>query len=137
MAGPVWARTTAGSGSDSSSTNSRPREALMLPIVLAAALTGMSPDPDPNRAAAGRELFANEGWYQEAEGKEQAFVGVLRRVDRGAGVAGFGRYNPYRLHMDGGAVREVYVGGQLDVLTPYVDKKIRLTGKAVDMEVEG
>ncbi|HYT93589.1 MAG TPA: hypothetical protein VEL76_33025, partial [Gemmataceae bacterium] len=47
-----------------------------------------------------KELFANEGWYKSQKGEEQAFVGVLQKIDRGKGVAGFGRFNPYRLVMN-------------------------------------
>jgi hypothetical protein len=83
------------------------------------------------------ELFAKEAWYKSAKGDEQPFVGVLRKAERGKGIVGFGRYNPFRLEMDGNKVREVYVGGKPNLLDPYVGKKIKLVGKAVDMEVEG
>lgn len=91
-----------------------------------------APEP-PGR----RELFAREGWYRGQAGKEQVFAGVLQRAERGKGVAGFGRFNPYRLVMAGKKVREVYVGGRSELLEPYVGKRVRITGKAVDMEVEG
>lgn len=83
------------------------------------------------------ELFAKEAWYKDAKGPEQAFVGVLKKADRGKGIVGFGRFNPFRLEMEGGKVREVYVGAQGKRLDPYVGKRIKLVGKAVDMEVEG
>ena len=81
-----------------------------------------------------KDLFAKEDWYKGQPGKEQTFEGVLQRARRGG--AGFGRFNPYRLRMRGGT-REVYVGSQGQLLEPYVGKRVRLTGKAVDMEVEG
>jgi hypothetical protein len=80
------------------------------------------------------ELFAAEDWYRGQKGKEEEFVGVLERVKEGG--VGFGRFNPYRLRMEK-EVREVYVGGKTEVLAPYVGKKVKLIGKAVDMEVEG
>jgi hypothetical protein len=86
------------------------------------------------------ELFAKEDWYKSQAGKEQSFTGVLRKVERGKGVAGFGRFNPYTLDIDTEGerhTRAVYVGGKLDILAPYVGKRVTLTGKAVDMEVEG
>jgi PrcB C-terminal len=89
------------------------------------------PDPDPV------ELFAKEGWYKDAKGAEVEFVGVLRKAKQDDNVVGFGRNNPFRLEMDGNKVREVHVGGNLKILDPYVGKKIKLVGKAVDMEVEG
>jgi len=81
------------------------------------------------------ELFAGEDWYKKQEGKETEFVGVLKKIDRG-GRIGFGRMNPYRLEMKGDS-REVYVGGKRDILNAYVGKTIKLTGKAVDIGVEG
>ena len=83
------------------------------------------------------DLFAKEAWYKNTKGEVQEFVGVLRKTERGGNVIGFGRNNPFRLEMDGNKVREVYVGGNLKLLDPYVGKKIKLVGKAVDMEVEG
>ncbi len=83
------------------------------------------------------ELFGKEAWYKEAKGDVQNFTGVLKKSERGKGVVGFGRFNPFRLEMDGGKVREVYVGAQGKLLDPYVNKKITLIGKPVDMEVEG
>src|SRR5262245_51246623 len=85
------------------------------------------------------ELFAKESWYKEQEGKEQPFVGTLHKMDR-KGKVGFGRFNPYTLVMETDGkktTREVYVGGKLDILDPYVGKKIKLIGKPVDIGVEG
>ncbi len=81
-----------------------------------------------------KELFANENWYKNQKGKEETFEGTLEFKEQ-KGV-GFGRYNPYRLVMKNDA-REVYVGSQGKLLQPYIGKRIRLIGKAVDMEVEG
>src|SRR5262249_19758275 len=104
-----------------------------------------------------KELFAQEKWYQDQKGNEEEFVGLLERQGDG-GKVGFGRSNPYRLVMivqlrtvqvvDGrfvevpvGApmteVREVHGGGKPELLAPYVGKRIKLVGKAVNMEVEG
>ena len=94
------------------------------------------PDPDAHPPAR-RELFAAEPWYKGMEGKEQTFIGTLSRVDRGKDVVGFGRFNPYRLKLADGQVREVHVGGRPELLAPYAGRRVRLIGKAVDMEVEG
>jgi lipoprotein NlpI len=86
------------------------------------------------------ELFAKEGWYKSQKGAEKDFVGVLHKMDKKKGVVGIGRFNPYYLVMEADgktATREVYVGGKPDILTPYVGKKIKLTGKAVELEVVG
>ena len=104
----------------------------MLTLTLTVAMLGVGQGPPPEV-----ELFAKEGWYKETKGEVQNFVGVLKKAERGKNVVGFGRYNPFRLEMDGGKVREVYVGGNPKILDPYVGKKVTLVGKAVDMEVEG
>lgn len=109
---------------------------LLLTVSLSGACCGAAGDA-PAKAPAKLELFAKEDWYRGQEGNEQDFVGVLRKTGRGKGVVGFGRFNPYRLEMAAGKVREVYVGGKPEILTPYVGKKVKLTGKPVDMEVEG
>src|SRR5436190_18672153 len=83
------------------------------------------------------ELFAKEEWYKNTKGEVQNFVGILRKSERGKGIVGFGRTNPFRLEMDGNKIREVYVGGKPNLLDPYIGKKVKLIGKAVDMEVEG
>jgi hypothetical protein len=82
------------------------------------------------------ELFAKEAWYKDQKGAEEEFVGVLRKSKMDGGV-GFGRMNPFRLEMDGNKIREVYVGGNLKILDPYIGQKIKFVGKAVVMEVEG
>jgi hypothetical protein len=85
-----------------------------------------------------KELFAQEDWYKSQPGKEQTFVGVVQKA-AGGGI-GFGRFNPYRLVMTAGKlkeVREIYIGGQQQQLAPYVGKTVKIIGKAVDMEVVG
>lgn len=81
------------------------------------------------------KLFADEAWYKQHPGEEQAFEGMLEKVDRG-GAFGFGRFNPFRLTLKDDT-REVYMGGQLRTLEPFVGKRIRLRGKAVEIGVEG
>jgi hypothetical protein len=97
--------------------------------------------PPPGETPAKRELFAAEEWYKKQKGEERSFVGLLERMPgSGPGTVGFARTNPYRLVMeekDKKSVREIHVGGKSELLTPYVGKKAKLIGKAVDMEVEG
>jgi hypothetical protein len=113
----------------------------MLTALLLTVCSGVNAD-EPARAElpAKKELFAREEFYRNQEGKEETFIGTLRKSDRGKGVVGFGRFNPFRLEMNvnGKAdVREVYSGGKSELLDPYVGKRVKLTGKAVNMEVEG
>ncbi len=111
-------------------------------VVLLAAILCTAPAEAPKKAPppATKELFAKEAWYKDQKGKEQVFVGTLRYAPRAKGVVGFGRHNPYTLEMNVGGkkdVREVYVGGKPDLLTPYVDKAVKITGKPVELEVVG
>lgn len=101
----------------------------MFSALVLCTLAAAGGDPAPRL-----ELFAKEGWYREQEGKEQDFIGTLRSV--GKGGFGFGRFNPFRLEMDKD-VREVYIGGKPDILTAYVGLKVKITGKPVEIGVEG
>jgi hypothetical protein len=95
-------------------------------------------DVPAKEPAAILELFAEEVGYLAQNAKEEDFIGVLEKVN--TPEVGFDRFNPYRLVMSDGdkkTTREVYVEGKTDILHPYVGKTIKLTGKAVDTEVEG
>ncbi len=83
------------------------------------------------------ELFAKEDFYKELKAPVQNFTGILKKTDRGDNVVGIGRYNAFRLEMDGGKVREVYVGAQAKRFDPYVGKNVKLIGKAMEIEVVG
>src|SRR5262249_33217541 len=116
-------------------------EEIMTTALLLALFVGAAEDPKPADKEPPAKLgrVAKEDFYKTQGGKEEDFVGVVQKVKGGGGV-GFGRFNPYRLEMkkDGKTtVREIYVGGKKDVLDPYVGKTVKVTGKAVDMEVEG
>ena len=115
----------------------------MLATLTAALLFAAPPAAagDNDAPPAKRELFAGETWYKDQKADEKDFVGTLSKApERPGGTVGFGRFNAYRLTMnDNGkpAVREVYAGAHPELLAPYVSKKVKLTGKAVDTEVEG
>ena len=108
---------------------------LLLAVALGGSVVEDKVDPLKQVPPGKKELFAREKWYQDQEGKEQDFVGVLEKVDRG-GRVGFGRFNPYRLKMKDD-VREVYIGGKPQILAEYVGRKVKLSGKAVNIGVEG
>src|SRR5688572_22854622 len=109
----------------------------MFASIILASLTAAPGLADPEPAAK-KELFAREDWYKSEKGKEQDFVGVLKYMPRAKGVVGFGRFNPYKLEFTTEkGFREVYVGGKEDILKEYANKKVKITGKPVDMEVEG
>jgi len=108
---------------------------MLASITLAVGLVVAIPVPEGPEPV---ELFAAEAWYKDQAGKEQDFTGLVVELARN-GRVGFGRNNPYRLLIEGDKrdLREVYVGGKPDALRAFVGKKVKLTGKAVDMEVEG
>ena len=118
----------------------------MLATLTAALLLGAPPAPEPTASKdappAMLQLFADESWYKSQKGDEQDFVGLLSRAPAGpGGTVGTGRVNPYRLAItdDKGkqSEREVYAGAHPELLAPYVGRKIKLIGKAVDTNVEG
>jgi hypothetical protein len=84
------------------------------------------------------ELAGAEAWYRNQKAKEETFVGVLEKLPLPPGAVGFGRINPFQLVLeDGKAKKEIYLGARGALLAPYAGKKVKLTGKAVEMEVEG
>lgn len=110
---------------------------MLLTMLLAVAVDEPAKADQP--AGQSQELFAKEAFYKNQPGKEQDFTGVLR-MEKGGGGIGIGRFNPYRLEMtvDGKKdVREVYIGGKPDLLRSYIDKRVKITGKAVELEVIG
>ena len=87
-------------------------------------------------AAGAVELFGGDEWYKSQEGPEQEFEGVVVKLPAAGQPTIYMRFNPFRLKMDK-SQREIYVGGKPAVLEPFVGKRVRITGKAVDMTVEG
>src|SRR5262245_6683305 len=108
------------------------------------ALTWAAPAaPEPAKKddpPAKKDLFSKEKWYKDQKGKEQVFEGVLRYKPLPKDTAIIGRHNAFTLEMTVAGkkdVREVYVGGKPELLKPYADKRVKITGKAVEMEVVG
>jgi len=91
---------------------------------------------EDKKVAPEKVLFANEKWYQNQKGKEQAFIGKVIKIERVGGGIGFGRHNLFHLVMEK-ETREIYLGGRFKLLDPYLNKRVRIVGKVVDMEVEG
>lgn len=81
------------------------------------------------------QLFADEQWYKQAKQREQVFEGVIRKEP--SPMATSGRWNPVRLHSKQGPIWEVYLGAKTEMLDAYVGSHVRITGKAIDMNVEG
>lgn len=81
------------------------------------------------------QLFADEQWYKQARQQERVFEGVIRKEP--SPMATSGRWNPVRLHSNQRQMWEVYLGAKTDILDAYVGRQVRITGKAIDMNVEG
>src|SRR5262245_59046114 len=112
----------------------------MLATLLLAALTAADAPPKDKAPPAKKELFADQKWYKDQKGKEEAFEGTLKYTPLPDGVGTIGRHNDFQLEMTVKGkkdVREVYVGGKPELLKPYAGKKVKLTGKAVEVEVVG
>jgi hypothetical protein len=113
----------------------------MLATLLLAALSAPADDAKKDKAPpAKKELFAAEKWYKDQKGKEEAFEGTLKYTPLPDGVGIIGRHNDFQLEMTVKGkkdVREVYVGGKPELLKAYSGKKVKLTGKAVEVEVVG
>ena len=108
---------------------------VLSPLAILLSSAGIAQSLETQEADKVLKLFADATWYKQQAGTEQVFEGVLEKADR-RGAFGFGRFNPFHLKMDKD-IREVYMGGQLKTLEPYVGKRVRLRGKAVEMAVEG
>jgi len=82
-------------------------------------------------------LFADAAWYKDQPAKEETFVGVLTRFTRTGPIGP--RFNAYRLILDGTApdLREVHVADKGDAVAPFVGKKVKLVGKAVETDADG
>lgn len=90
----------------------------------------------PPPAGGAVELFGGEGWYKSQEGPEQEFEGLLVKLPAAGQPTIYMRFNPFRLKMDK-SQRELYAGGKPAILEPFVGKRVRIAGKAVDTTVEG
>lgn len=104
----------------------------MLPY-LVLALTAIPVPEEPASVA----LFADAAWYKDQPAKEETFAGVLTRFTRTGPIGP--RFNAYRLILDGDApdLHEVHVADKGDAVAPFVGKKVKLVGKAVETDADG
>jgi len=133
----------------------------VLILALCAPFAAAAPAPEgKDDPSAKKELFAKEDWYKDQKGDEETFVGEMQRKKGGGGIGIVQRFNPYQLltrmtvetiveeNVNGVITkkivpktrmmaRDIYVGGKTDILDGYVGKKVKITGKAVTMELEG
>lgn len=81
-------------------------------------------------------VLGQQRWYQLVKGDEESFVGTLERIPG----TGLNSRNAYTLVMavDGrNTTREVFIGNDNRLLNAYVNRRVRLTGMAVDLKVDG
>jgi hypothetical protein len=93
-------------------------------------LPAASPDVVP--------LLVEDAAYRKAKEPEVFFEGVLQR-NNGTGQIGAARFNLYSLLIEGGArtTRELYLPGKGHLLATHVGKRVRLTGKLIETEIDG
>ena len=83
-------------------------------------------------------LLADDDTYRKAKEREVYFEGVLER-NKGTGQIGADRFNLYRLVLDDSAktARELYVPGKGAQLATHVGKRVRITGKLIETDIDG
>jgi hypothetical protein len=106
----------------------------MMPCLLYLALAA-------DAAPAGLPLFADQPWYREARQPEGVFEGTLER-NPGTGRAGPAvRFNAFRLAWIDSAGkpggRELYLPERAVLLAEHLGARVRIVGKAVDVEADG
>lgn len=81
-------------------------------------------------------VFGRQAWYQTVKGDEEVFSGILERIP-GTGATS---RNAFLLTMalEGkNTTREVFIGADNRQLVPYVNRRVRITGMAIDLKVDG
>jgi hypothetical protein len=81
-------------------------------------------------------VLADDAEYKAAKSSETVFEGVLERTPPPGTLGGPSRFNPFRLKVKDGA-HELYVGGRAVRVSVHVGAKVRITGKLVEVEVDG
>ena len=97
--------------------------------------------PDEPAEAKPVVLLAGSDEYKAAKATEAVYEGVIENNPGDGAVGKPTRFNAYRLRVKDAAgkefVREVYVPGKAFLLAAYVSKRVRVTGKFVDMPADG
>ena len=92
-----------------------------------------APAPEP---LARLTVFAEKAFYLERGEPEETLHGVLRRAEVRVGPNT--REMPFRLVVEEGELLSVYVSGfDLAALRPFVDRRVKVVGKRVDLRPEG
>ena len=101
----------------------------------------VAPAPEEPAAVKPVVLLAGTDEYKAAKAAEAVYEGVIENNPGDGAVGKPTRFNAYRLRAKDAAgkefVRELYVPGKAFLLAPYVDKRVRVTGKFVDTPADG
>jgi hypothetical protein len=83
-------------------------------------------------------LFAKADWYQQASEPEQVYEGKVELIPTNGQIGKPSRFNTYRLTWNDsvGEARslELHVPGKAQFLAGYLNQRVRITGKAVDVK---
>jgi hypothetical protein len=106
-----------------------------IPWLVGAILPILSSAPD------GLTLNATETWYRDAKGAETVFEGIVQRTASTGRIGPPTRFNSFQLTWTDSAgrsvSRELYVPGKSHRIADFLDRRIRLVGKAMDTEADG
>ncbi len=81
-------------------------------------------------------VFGRDRWYQTVRGDEETFTGVLEKIP-GAGQNSRTFFTLVMAQDGRNTTREVFIGPDNTPLLPYAGRRVRLTGMAVDLKVDG
>jgi hypothetical protein len=81
-------------------------------------------------------LFANATWNKFPAEELRDFAGTIKHFAPTKEHGYVQRYNPYKLVLNSKETVDIYCGGSNE-LRNYIDRKVILRGKVVELEVEG
>src|SRR5688500_17314173 len=81
-------------------------------------------------------VFGREAWYRAVRGDQETFVGVMDKIP---GAAGDSRcFFTLVTAIDGkNTTRDVFVAGNNQALAGFAGRRVRITGMAIDLKVDG
>jgi hypothetical protein len=81
-------------------------------------------------------LFADATWNKFPAEELRDYAGTIKHFPATKEHSLLQRYNPYKLILNSRETVDIYCGGS-NLLRTYVDRKVILRGKVVELEVEG
>jgi hypothetical protein len=81
-------------------------------------------------------VFGRQQWFQTAKGDTETFNGILERIP-GTGATSRTAF-VLTMALEGkNTTRDIFIGGDNRALVPYANRRVRVTGMAVDLKVDG